>query len=76
MDTREKQTRETCLWELQVFIGWRTDSSRACHGVRHRGPTGRFEDKTYAIGVFHRHNEEVKQTVPPERLLVYEVKEG
>src|SRR3954454_13602548 len=37
---------------------------------------GRFEDKTYAIEVFHRHNEEVKQTVPPERLLVYEVRKG
>ena len=37
---------------------------------------GRFEDKTYAIEVFHRHNEEVKRAVPPERLLVYEVKEG
>ena len=37
---------------------------------------GRFEDKTHAIEVFQRHNEEVKQTVPPDRLLVYEVKRG
>jgi Sulfotransferase domain len=37
---------------------------------------GRFEDKAYAIEVFERHNEEVKRHVPPERLLVYEVKEG
>lgn len=37
---------------------------------------GRFEDKTYAIEVFHRHNEEVKRVVPSDRLLVYEVKEG
>ena len=37
---------------------------------------GRFEDKAYAIGVFERHNEEVKRRVPPEKLLVYEVKEG
>ena len=37
---------------------------------------GRFEDKTYAIEVFHRHNEEVRRAVPPDRLLVYEVKEG
>ena len=26
--------------------------------------------------MFKRHNEEVKKHVPPERLLVYEVKEG
>jgi hypothetical protein len=37
---------------------------------------GRFEDKTHAIEVLERHNEEVKRRVPPERLLVYEVKEG
>ena len=37
---------------------------------------GRFDDKEYAIDCFLRHNEEVKQFVPPERLLVYEVKEG
>ena len=37
---------------------------------------GNFEDKQYAIAVFNQHIEEVKQRVPPERLLVYEVKEG
>ncbi len=37
---------------------------------------GRFEDKPYVIGVFERHNEEVKRRVPPDKLLVYEVKEG
>jgi hypothetical protein len=37
---------------------------------------GRFEDKDYAIAVFLRHNEEVKQQVPAEKLLVYNVKEG
>jgi Sulfotransferase domain len=37
---------------------------------------GRFEDKHHAIEVFNRHNEEVKRRVPPDRLLVYEVKEG
>lgn len=37
---------------------------------------GRFEDKDYAIAVFQRHNEEVKQLVPAAKLLVYDVKEG
>jgi Sulfotransferase domain len=36
----------------------------------------RFEDKEYAIAVFLRHIEEVKQHVPAEKLLVYNVKEG
>jgi hypothetical protein len=37
---------------------------------------GRFDDKAFALQVFQDWNEEVKRTVPPERLLVYEVKEG
>ena len=37
---------------------------------------GRFEDETYAVGVFDRHNEEVRRSVPADRLLVFEPKEG
>jgi hypothetical protein len=37
---------------------------------------GNLEDRERAIRVLEQHNEEVAQRVPPERLLVYEVKEG
>lgn len=37
---------------------------------------GRIEDKDYAIAVFLRHIEEVKQYVAAEKLLIYNVKEG
>jgi hypothetical protein len=37
---------------------------------------GRFEDRPFAIEVFNRHNDEVRGVVPPERLLVFEVREG
>jgi Sulfotransferase domain len=37
---------------------------------------GRFEDKAHAIEVYNRHNEEVRRTIPPSRLLVFEPKEG
>ena len=37
---------------------------------------GRFEDEHHAMAVFERHNEEVRRSVPPERLLVYEVGQG
>ena len=37
---------------------------------------GRFEDRRHAIETFQRHNEEVRRQVPPERLLVYDVREG
>src|SRR5918993_1022744 len=36
----------------------------------------RFEDRAYAVEVFERHNEAVRQRVPPERLLVFDVREG
>jgi hypothetical protein len=37
---------------------------------------GRFEDRKHAVAVFERLNEDVKERVPSERLLVYDVKEG
>ncbi|MCA9681623.1 MAG: sulfotransferase family protein [Myxococcales bacterium] len=37
---------------------------------------GRFADKDFAIGKFHEHVERVKATIPTERLLVMEVKQG
>ena len=37
---------------------------------------GKFKDKDYAINNYLSHIEAVKQNIPAERLLVYEVKEG
>jgi Sulfotransferase domain len=37
---------------------------------------GKFEDKLHAIEVFEQHKEEVRWRLPPDELLVYEVKEG
>lgn len=37
---------------------------------------GRFEDRAYATEVFERQNEAVRRRVPPERLLVFDVREG
>jgi len=36
----------------------------------------RFEDRQYAISVFQQHIEEVRRRVPPEKLLVYDVRQG
>jgi len=36
----------------------------------------RFADRAHAIAVYNAHNAEVQRVVPPERLLVYTVKEG
>lgn len=37
---------------------------------------GRFADKEYALGVYRRHNDDVRAEVPGDRLLVFEVREG
>ena len=37
---------------------------------------GNFEDKDFAIAIFHQHIENVKKRVPPDKLLVYNVKQG
>jgi hypothetical protein len=37
---------------------------------------GRLADRTFAIDVFNRHIAEVQRHVPPERLLVYNVRQG
>lgn len=37
---------------------------------------GRFADKQQAITMFHRHNDDVRRTVPADRLLIYEVSQG
>ena len=36
----------------------------------------RFEDKAHAIEVFKRHTQEVRDTIDPTRLLVFDVREG
>ncbi|MDJ0955772.1 MAG: sulfotransferase [Arenicellales bacterium] len=37
---------------------------------------GRMDDPKHALAVYRSHNNEVAQTIPFDRLLVYEVKEG
>jgi hypothetical protein len=37
---------------------------------------GRMDDKDHVIGVYLAHNQTVKNSVPPERLLVFESSEG
>lgn len=36
----------------------------------------RMHDRDWVISVFKRHNAEVRQVIPPERLLIYEVAQG
>ncbi len=37
---------------------------------------GRIDDRAHVIKVFEQHIAEVKATIPPDRLLVFDVREG
>jgi Sulfotransferase domain len=37
---------------------------------------GRFTDRQFAIGVYQRHNQQVRDTVPADRLLEYRISDG
>lgn len=37
---------------------------------------GRLHDREHAIAVYERHNAEVRRTIAPARLLIYDVAEG
>lgn len=65
------------LITLLVFGGFAGRRSTLPEDIIWQGTfDGRFEDRRYAIEVFERHNEEVRRRVPPDRLLVYDVREG
>jgi len=63
--------------EMFEEYGWPIELDTMLKAVVWQGTfQDKFEDKDYAIECFLRHNEEVKQFVPSERLLIYEVNEG
>jgi len=65
------------LSSLLVFGGFAGGRSSLVNDIIWQGTfDGRFEDRSYAIEVYERHNAEVNRRVPSERLLVYQVKEG
>ena len=62
---------------MRLFATRTSRATQMTEGVIWQGTfSGRFEDREHAIGVFERHIEEVKERVPPEKLLVYSVKQG
>jgi len=73
------------LYSLKKAMEARWLGNRAPEGMRepyvehrlwHETFSGRFEDRQYATMVFQRHNAEVIDCVPAERLLVYRVTDG
>jgi hypothetical protein len=61
----------------ELFVPGLTGTVRLADRIVWEGTFGgRFEDRAYAMRVFERHNEAVRRRVPPERLLVFDVREG
>ena len=67
------------IWEIvKVFPFWFPPITRKIHEeiIWKGNLQGVFEDKEKTMAVYKEWIEEVKRSVPPERLLVYEVSEG
>ena len=64
------------IYKIRRYLTHGPGSGPGSGGIWGHTFSGRFEDREHAIAVFERHNEEVVRHVPPERLLVYEAKEG
>ncbi|MDZ4827720.1 MAG: sulfotransferase [Actinomycetota bacterium] len=45
-------------------------------GIVQRDFEGNADDRDHLVALFERHNAEVRATVPPERLLVFEARDG
>jgi hypothetical protein len=78
---RARAERSTWMGRLLRLLGLAAPPLR--HGYRVINETiwegtfaGRFPDREYALRVFREHIAEVQATVPAERLLVFDVKEG
>jgi hypothetical protein len=74
-----ESTQETVLSDS--VLDWiNKTASPAMRKITDRATLGaagtKVHDRDYMIGWFERHNAEVKRTIPKERLLVYEVKQG
>lgn len=67
--------------EFPRFVGWLVPRvgrfNRMVYATVWDGTFGgRFEDRAHAIQVYRDHIERVKRVVPPEKLLVFEAKDG
>lgn len=63
--------------EMYEEFGWPLALDEMVKAIIWQGTfQGRFDDSSYAIDCFQRHNAEVQRTVPAEKLLVYDIKDG
>jgi len=70
------------LYSLKTATDAYLDESGRRHAVQYENRiwtdtfAGRFTDREFAIGVYQRHNQQVRDTVPADRLLEYQVADG
>jgi hypothetical protein len=75
---------QTIYYARHAFPGWSRllaprmrDFTRMLDRLVWQGTfQGRFEDKEFSQAIFQAHNDEVRRTVPAEKLLVFDVREG
>ena len=60
----------------RLFPRMRYDHDMSCNVIWNGTFHGRFEDRPYTIARFKAHVDDVRRSVPPDRLLVFDVREG
>jgi Sulfotransferase domain len=63
-------------WWGRFFPRMWYDHDMSCNVIWNGTFHGRFEDKAYTVDLFKKHTVDVQRTVPPERLLIFDVAEG
>ena len=71
-----ESTRETILGERIRALAALTPDEDFFQACVYRDYAGHFGDRDFITDYFNRHVEAVKQAIPADRLLVYEVSEG
>lgn len=70
-------TQETVLSaQLQNNVGLPPELSEMLHAIKFHPDDASSHDKAAMIARFNAHNDEVRRVIAPERLLIYDVKEG
>lgn len=72
------QSAEQTIYRLQYFlINWLPKGKKVGKKtIWHKLFNGRFHDRDFAIKQFNRHIEDVKQSIPEDQLLIFDVKDG
>ena len=76
MNTIYRANTDVPRWFKLIFNRYKKTQELAYEQIWKDTFDGRFTDKEHAIAIYNAHNQEVIDTVPADKLLIFEVKQG